>query len=83
MDNELSIDEYFNKLVKFDDILSLNTCTWWLEVGSCYSPGPRNLRIQNTHSMNPVFVLKIEPKLEDWFLKLEGVFPWVGTAEDW
>jgi hypothetical protein len=37
--------------------------------------------VQNTLYMNPSRRVKIGPKLEDWFLKLGGVFVLVKTVE--
>lgn len=41
----------------------------------------QTLGVWKQHSWNILFGLKLNPKLELWFLKLEGAFSWVGIAE--
>lgn len=63
-------------------MILLNHVCHQLKVNLYYGLGPRFFLKNLVLFMNIIFEVKIESKLVDRFLKLEGVFSLVGTVED-
>ena len=62
-----------------EELLTYFNPSWWVytRVKVLETQGPKHPFI------NHIFVLKIEPKLQDWFHKLGGALPQVEIVEVW